>query len=295
MTEIKKTEFDKFIQDDKQYIFSRNNATFIKSRVAEKLDIILIQSFKASEFECVGIYDRENQKLYGSELTFDGRFYHAKSTLLVGNFPYNELKQRLATEIEQYVNNHYIELKELVEPTYLEKHQDWIESSARTAYIKGENLSEHKHIYNNELNLNVLIKFMAEPDNTINALMDEWLNYKGYGDRLINQVMLGDAIVYNECLHEKYNAIVNNPNNEYSKRKEIYDSIKNLNAVNINIRLKSREITEKMSREHALYIIASDSNYELDAEDIKSISFRGKDVYIEHDEIKNTELDEIEM
>lgn len=295
MTEIKKTEFDKFIQDDKQYIFSTNNATFIKSRVAEKLDIILKQNFKKSEFDCVGIYDRENQKLYGSELTFDDRFYHAKSTLLVGDFPYYKLEQRLAVEIEQYVNNHYIELKALVEPTYLEERQDWIESSVRSAYIKGENLSKHTHIYNYELNLNVLIKFMDEPDNTIKALMDEWLNDKDFNGRLINQVKLGEAIVYNECLHEKYNTIVNNPNNKFSKRKEIYDSIKNLNAVNINIRLKSREIIEKMSRKYALYIIASGSNYELDAEDIKSISFRGKDVYIEHDEDKDTELDEIEM
>ena len=180
-------------------------------------------------------------------------------------------------------------------------------------------VSSSKYEQSNDMH-DLIMKSLEKPEETIYKVFEEYINNEEKTERLYSRVAgipdinltvkerIGARLLEKDLEDKLILELKNNPNNEYKKKHDIIEAIKDLDAqmITINLCHDGKEITFKYPREQLynfwlssynipevskreeLKQIYANTNFyrDFNIEDIKSISFRKQIIYEDKKELE---------
>lgn len=285
-----------------------------------------------SELKCVGLFDKKNNKLYGSSFELDGRFNKdLYSNFYVGSIESikNNLYKNADKLLNTYINDNSKTLRNVAKKIFdkfiaYEGNYNNIKEGAVDKYIyKYDNselefhVSTSKYERNNDIN-KLTMEQLEFPEKTEYKVFEEYINNEekteslysreGNNIELTVKEKIGVRLLENDLENKLILELKNDPTNEYKKKYDIIEAIKDLDAqmLTINLCHNDKEITFKYPKDqlHNFYFVDyyipevskreelkqlySDKNFYRDfaLEDIKSISFRKQILYEDKNKIE---------
>ena len=264
--------FDEFLlSNETNYRFPSNNEkerSIIKIKYNNNIDFLYIPSYGDFEYgnklEFVGMFERNTKKLYGNSFYLQGSYYkNIYSTLYESSI--SDVYDKVVNEANIILNS------------YIKENKDTLINNSKEIFIKyiafDENYREIEssvikdYIYNNENEIkfsvssyrneyeikDIIMQYIQNASDTVRKIYDDYINntekseslrwYEGnspYYKVTVKDyigIRLQEQKLYNDLLEE----LKNNPNNEYRKKHEIIQSIKDVDAKYFTITIKHND------------------------------------------------------
>lgn len=147
--------------------------------------------------------------------------------------------------------------------------------------------------------LNIVIKYLENPKETIENEFNEWLKEVHYyypagknGKDISNRDRLGYDILYDEEVQKEYDYLINNPHNKYHTRREVYAAIKDIDAINLNVKIN--DISRKISKQDIEHdIVNQNRTWQIDnIDNIQEITYRKNVLYKKNETANKKEKSE---
>lgn len=304
--EVEKIPFELWLDRDDASAFKSEYECFIKVKINTSMYLIY-NAFDRGLYtkpEVVGIYKETSKELYGNSYYF-GVLYNKHSELktsyYLGSFDavLERYNKHFASTICNYKSEHKEELKHIasqhggLRDTTIEE----AKATAAKAYIKQITLLPDSVVKFEDLN--IVIKYLENPKETIENEFNEWLKEVHYyylagknGKDISNRDRLGYDILYDEEVQKEYDYLINNPHNKYHTRREVYAAIKDIDAINLNVKLN--DISRKISKQDIeLDIVNQNRTWQIDnIDNIQEITYRKNVLYKKNETADNKEKSE---
>lgn len=320
----------------------------LKVKYNDNIDYIFKTNYGKLDFnsnlKCVGLFNKINNKLYGASYEFNGTFNKDMySNFYAGSI--ESIKVNLYKNADDllslYINDNATSLKKLAKEKFdkyisYKEHYNNIKSEAAKKYIYNSNENElefnietSKYERSKDMN-NLIMECLEFPEETEYRVFEEYINNEENSERLYSTVSgipnieltvkerIGARLLEKDLINEFIFELKNDPTNEYKKKHDIIEAIKDVDAqmLTINLCHEGKEITfkypkdqlynfwfsdyhipEVSKREELKQIYANTSFYrDFALEDIKSISFRKQILYEDKKELElNNEKKEIDI
>ena len=329
--------FDEFLVSKE--INQQFDGDFItKIKYNDNIDYIFKTSYGGlnfnSELKCVGLFDKKNNKLYGSSYDFNGVFnknmysnFYAGSIESIKNNLYKNADKLLNT----YINDNSQLLRNIAKETFnkyvsYKENYDNIKEMAVKNYIyqlDNNELEFHvntsKYERNNDIN-KLTMEQIEFPEETEYKIFEEYISNEEKKERLYSRAVgiadidltikekIGVRLLEKDLENKLTLELEKDSNNEYKKKHDIIEAIKDLDAqmIIINLSHNGKEITfrypkeqlynfwlsdyyipEVSKREELKQLYANTNFYrDFDIKDIKSISYRKQIIYEDKKELE---------
>ena len=320
----------------------------LKVEYNDNIDYIFKTDYGKLDFnknlKCVGLFNKSNKKLYGSSFDFNNS-YNKESMSNFYSGTIGQIKIDLYKGADKLLNDYIQDNLQTLKQIAKDSFNKFISSKEDYESIKKE--AVNKYIYhsdNNEIEFNIssskyerdndmydlIMKSLEKPEETIYKVFEEYINNEEKTERLYSRVSgipdinltvrekIGVRLLEKDLEDKLILELKNNPNNEYKKKHDIIEAIKDLDAqmLTINLCHNGKEITFKYPREQLynfwlssynipevskreeLKQIYANANFyrDFDIEDIKSISFRKQIIYEDEKELElNNKKEELDI
>lgn len=266
--------FDEFlVSKEISNMFDRDYV--LKVKYDDNIDYIFKTNYGGlnfnSELKCEGIFDKINNKLYGSSYDFSGTFNkETKSKFYVGSIESikDDLYKNADKLLNEYIKNNSKELREIAKEKFdkfisCESDYNEIKERAIKKYIYNSNndelefhINSSRHERANEVN-ELIMKNLEIPKEVQNKVFEEYINnneeterlYVRNGDNIELTVKerIGARLLENDLEKRLFLELNNNPTNEYKVKRDIVEAIKDIDAqmLTINLAHNGKEITFK--------------------------------------------------
>ena len=310
----------------------------LKVKYNDNIDYIFKTDYGKLDFDknlkCVGIFNKSNKKLYGSSFEFNSP-YNKESMSNFYSGTIGQIKIDLYKGADKLLNNYIKDnlktLKEMAKDSFdkfISSKEDYesIKKEAVNKYIYHSdnnqiqfNISSSKYERNNDMH-ELIMRSLEFPEETMYNVFEEYINSEEKTERLYSRVSgipnieltvkerIGARLLEKTLEDKLILELKNDPNNEYKKKHDIIEAIKDLDAqmLTINLCHDGNEITFKYPREQLYNFWLSDYNIpevskreelkqiyantnfyrDFDIKDIKSITFRKQIIYEEKKELE---------
>ncbi len=310
--EVEKTPFELWLDRDDASSFKIRYDRFIKEKLNDSIYFIYRTFDKGldSNPENVGLYKSISKELYGNSYyfnCFNEQYLELKTSYYKGDYDVliKSYNNDFNTRISEYKELHREELKKIaIQQGGL---KDTTIKDAKTQAIEAY-IKQSFPLQSNEVNFkdnNMVIKYLENPKNTVETNFNNWLQKINYyysagknGKDITNRDRLGYDILYDEEVQKEYDYLINNPQNKYTTRRDVYAAIKDIDAVNLNVRIN--DISKKVSKDEVMLdtAILSRSWHNDKIADIQEISYRRNVLYKKEENNKEEteqDLDDFEM
>ena len=228
-----------------------------------------------SELKCVGLFDKKNNKLYGSSYDFSGMFnkdmysnFYAGSIESIKNNLYKNADKLLNT----YINDNSKTLRKIAKGTFdkfisYKGNYDNIKDSAVKNYIYNLDNNElefhvntSKYERTNDIN-KLTMEHLEFPEETEYKVFEEYINNEENKEYLYSREAnnieltvkerIGARLLEKDLEDKLILELNNDPTNEYKMKHDIIESIKDVDAqmLTINLCHKDKEITFKYPKD----------------------------------------------
>lgn len=279
--------FDEFlVSKEISQEYDRDFVTKVKYN--DNIDYIFKTNYGAlnfnSELKCVGLFDKKNNKLYGSSYDFDGRFnkdtysnFYAGSIESIKNNLYQNADKLLNT----YINDNPKTLRNMVKEIFdkfisYKGNYDSIKEHAVKNYIYNLDnnelefhVSASKYERTNDIN-KLTMEHLEFPEETEYRVFEEYINNEekteclytreGNNIELTVKERIGVRLLEKDLEDELILGLNNDPTNEYKMKHDIIESIKDVDAqmLTINLCHNDKEITFKYPKDQLYNFWLSD-------------------------------------
>lgn len=279
--------FDEFlVSKEISQEFDRDFVTKVKYN--DNIDYIFKTNYGAlnfnSELKCVGLFDKKNNKLYGSSYDFDGRFNKdTYSNFYIGSIESikNNLYKNADKLLNTYINDNSKTLRNMAKEIFdkyisYEGNYNDIKDGAVKKYIYNfENselefhVSTSKYERNNDIN-KLTMEQLEFPEETEYKVFEEYINNgekteslyarEGNNIKLTVKERIGARLLENDLENKLILELKNDPTNEYRMKHDIIESIKSIDAqmLTINLCHNGNEITFKYPKDQLYNFWLSD-------------------------------------
>ena len=270
--------FDEFLAS-KETIgeFDRDFVTKVKYN--DNIDYIFKTNYGGlnfnSELKCVGLFDKKNNKLYGSSYDFNGMFNKEMySNFYTGSIESikNNLYKNADKLLNNYINDNSKTLRNMAKDTFdkyisYEGNYNSIKEQAVKNYIYNFDKKElefhvntSKYERNNDVN-KLTMKEIEFPEETEYRMFEEYINNEEKTERLYSREAnnieltakerIGVRLLEKDLEDKLILELENDPTNEYKMKHDIIESIKDIDAQMLTIDLchKGKEITFKYPKD----------------------------------------------
>lgn len=253
----------------------------LKVRYNDNIDYIFKTEYGGlnfnSKLKCVGLFEKKNNKLYGSSYDFNGMFNKEMySNFYTGSIESikNNLYKNADKLLNNYINDNSKALKKLAKEKFDEfisnkENYDGIKEIAVKNYIyntENNELEFHvetsKYYRNNDLN-KLTMDELEFPEETEYKVFEEYINNEEKTERLYSKVSgtpdieltvkerIGAKLLEKDLENKLILELNNDPTNEYKIKHDIIESIKDIDAQTLTINLihNEKEITFKYPKE----------------------------------------------
>lgn len=226
-----------------------------------------------SELKCVGLFDKKNNKLYGSSYDFDGRFnkdtysnFYNGSIESIKNNLYKNADKLLNT----YINDNSKTLRNMAKEIFdkyisYKENYNSIKDEAIKNYIYNLDNNElefhvntSKYGRNNDIN-KLMMEYLEIPKETEYKVFEEYINNEEKNEYLYSRdtnvsnieltvkERIGEILLEKDLKDKLILELKNNPTNKYKMKHDIIKAIKDINAqmLTINLCHNDKEITFK--------------------------------------------------
>ena len=270
--------FDEFLTSNEgsytyEENYSNSKSTVIKIKYDDFLDFIYKPSWGeliyGNDLKFLGIFDKINKKLYGSSYDLE----HSRN--LISNYYIGEiskiddsLQKDFDNLLMNYIETNKTKLMELSQHIFdkyisLEDNHNEFKKVAVHDYIYSNPIEDFKFnadVYErNKDRKPIILDYLKNQEKVATEKFSNYINNKEnkytiysrrYGDaalKISNKEYIGFTILKQNYIKNLIEGLKSNPNNEYRKTHDILNSIKDLDAQNINITVKhnGEEITFK--------------------------------------------------
>lgn len=270
--------FDEFLVS-KETIgeFERDFVTKVKYN--DNIDYIFKTNYGGlnynSELKCVGLFDKKNNKLYGSSYDFNGMFNKEMySNFYVGSIESikNNLYKNANKMLNNYINDNSKTLRNMAKETFdkyisYEGNYNSIKEIAVRNYIynfEKQELEFHvntsKYERNNDAN-KLTMEEIEFPEETEYRVFEEYINNEEKTEHIYSREAnnieltakerIGVRLLEKDLEDKLILELENDPTNEYKLKHDIVESIKDIDAQMITIDLchNGKDITFKYPKE----------------------------------------------
>ena len=311
--EVEKIPFELWLDRDDASAFKSEYECFIKVKINASMYLIY-NAFDRGLYtkpEVVGIYKESSKELYGNSYYFSVLYNNhseLKTSYYLGSFDavLEKYNKNFASTICNYKSDHKEELKHIasqhggLRDTTIEE----AKTTAAKAYIKQIAILPDNVVKFDDLN--IVIKYLENPKETIENEFKEWLKEVHYyylagknGKDISNRDRLGYDILYDEEVQKEYDYLINNPHNKYHTRREVYAAIKDIDAINLNVKIN--DISRKISKQGIEFdIVNQNRTWQINnIDNIQEITYRKNVIYKKNETANNKEkeqdLDDMEI
>lgn len=284
--------FDEFLMSKKNSYEVGENY-ILKVKYNDNIDYIFRTDYGKLNFKstlkCIGLFDKINNKLYGSGYDFNvvfnkdmySNFYNGSIESIVNNLYKNadkllnnyikdnsKILREMANKIfDQFISykRNYDEIKEKAIKNYIYNN---IENNELEFHIK-----TYKYDRNNDLN-KLTMDALEFPEETEYKIFEEYINNDEKTERLYLRVSgiqkmeltvkekIGIRLLEKDLEEKLTLELNNNPTNEYKMKHNIIESIKAIDAqmLTINLIHNKNEITFKYPKDQLYNFYLSDYN-----------------------------------
>lgn len=280
--------FDEFLLSEK-ISCSFGDKNILKIPYNEDIYFIYKPTYNRLEYneklENIGIFEKQNQKLYGSSWEFDTRFNkELESKFYKGSF--EKINEELSRDSNLLLNNYITENASLLKANSIEVWEKYIASEYNLNSIK--NNAKNKYIYGIERD-NIVFsinKYKYERDKTLKILLMEYLEKpKEIAEKVFREYINNDELDrvysrvagipdYDVTIKEKIgirlweyelenkliNDYENNFDNEVKLEHDIINAIKDLDVqtLTLNLERNGKEISFKYPKDQLYNLYFSD-------------------------------------
>ncbi len=277
--------FDEFLLSDEiGHKFDRNY--LIKLKFNDTIDFIYKPSYGEFEYnhnlEFLGLFDKKHKQLYGSSYYFnyekglDNSYYKGDIS---------EIKNKLFEDASNLLKSYILENKEDLMKSakhifdkyiLIENNNSTIKNQAIRDYIYQQDDMQLKFsidTYNYEDKMKeLIISYIQNPEEISYKIYEEYINNKdsrchsySYGDpsfKATEKELIGTRLLEQKFRDGLVQELKDNPNNEYKKKYDIINAIKDLEAQMITLTLKhnGEAVTIKYPRKQLYNFSFSDYN-----------------------------------
>ena len=256
---------DEFLDSNKTSEKVGNN-TILKIKYSENVDFIYKgyygQFEYGSQLNFLGMFERITKKLYGSSLEFQSTYNkESYSNYYVGEIATirNNLINGSNTYLNTYIQNNKLQLMNMSRKIF----DEYIADKSNYNRIKKDCIDEYIYQNNNtkktfSINTDryedtikdLVVSYIQNPIETSKKLFDTYINCPKknewiYSNKEYNYITvkewIGIKLLQQELEHNLINELKNNPNNEYKKKHDIINSIKDLDAQMLTITIKHKD------------------------------------------------------
>lgn len=279
--------FDEFlVSEEVTQEFDRDFVSKIKYN--DNIDYIFKTNYGSlnynSELKCVGLFDKKNNKLYGSSYDFNGMFNKEMySNFYNGSIESikNNLYKNADKLLNNYINDNSKTLRDMAKETFdkfisYKGNYDSIKEMAVKNYIydlDNNKLEFHvntsKYERNNDVN-KLTMEQIEFPEETEYRVFEEFINNEEKTEclytREANNIDLtakeriGIRLLEKDLENKLILELKNDPTNEYKMKHDIIESIKDLDVqmLTINLCHNDKEITFKYPKDQLYNFWISD-------------------------------------
>lgn len=228
-----------------------------------------------SELKCVGLFDKKNNKLYGSSYDFDGRFKKdTYSNFYVGSIESikNNLYKNADKLLNTYINGNAKTLRNTAKEIFdkyisCEGNYNEVKDRAVKNYIYNSDNNElefhvntYKYERNNDVN-KLTMEQLEFPEETEYKIFEEYINNEEKTESLYSREdgnieltvkeRIGARLLENDLENKLTLELENDPTNKYKMKHDIVESIKDIDAqmLTINLCHNEKEITFKYPKD----------------------------------------------
>ncbi len=271
--------FDEFLVS-KETIgeFDRDFVTKVKYN--DNIDYIFKTNYGGlnfnSELKCVGLFDKKNNKLYGSSYDFNGMFNKEMySNFYIGSIESikNNLYKNADKLLNNYINDNSKNLRIIAKDLFdkyisYEGNYNSIKEQAIKNYIYNFDTKElnfhvntSKYERNNDLN-KLTMEELEFPEKTEYRVFEEYINNEentehlytreGNNIELTVRARIGVRLLEDDLEKKLLSELNNDPTNKYKMKHDVIESIKDIDAqmLTINLVHNGKEITFKYPKDH---------------------------------------------
>lgn len=258
-------KIDDFLDSDKS-IEQVGEYTILKIKYNENIDFIYEPSYGefeyGNELRFLGFFEKVTKKLYGSSFDFHSEYdenmysnYYESSIDKIGK----SIKDGVDMYLNKYVEENKLQLMNIGKEIF-DKYiaTDWnynnIKNNTIKDYIYGEQNSKISFSINSscyERNIKkLIIKYVQNPIETTKNIFNDYINNEekiesAYFNNKYNKVSvkehLGVFLLEKQLRDTLLQELKDNPNNDYKKKHDIIQSIKDLDAQMVTITLKHND------------------------------------------------------
>lgn len=283
--------FDEFLlSDDTNYKFQNSNErekNIIKIKYNNNIDFIYIPSYEdfeyGSKLEFIGMFEKNTRKLYGNSFYLQGTYYkNVYSSLFECSISeiYDKIIKGANILLDSYIEKNQTKLMKLSQNLFdkfisFDENYEEIKRGAIEDYIYNKksnirfSVDSYKHEYEAK---DIIMQYIQNPLETIEKVYNEYVNntekeksLRWYENNkpyynVTAKEYIGVRLHQQKCYEELRNKLEQNPNNEYRKKYEIIQSIKDLDAQMLTITIKHNEniITFKYPKKNIYKLDYSD-------------------------------------
>lgn len=283
---------DEFLDSDKT-VAKIGTDNIIKIKYNDNIDFIYKPSYGefqyGNELHFLGFFENITKKLYGSSLDFHSSYdtemysnYYESSIALIGK----NLKDGANIYLNKYIEENKLQLTTMGKGIF-EKYiaTEWnynnIQNNIIHDYIhneQNEKISFSINTKQNEKDIKELIlKYVQNPIETAKEIFNEYINttekiesiyYDNSYHNISVKEYIGATLLENQFKNSLLQQLKDNPNNEYKKKRDIVQSIKDLHAQMITITLKHNN--ELINFKYPKYLLNNMELYESHIPDLKT-------------------------
>ena len=259
--------FNEFLlSNDVGHQFEKNY--IVKVKFNDSIDFIYKPTYGELEYqhelEFIGLFDKEHKALYGSSYYFT---YEKELNTDYYKGSIEDIEKKLFEDATNFLNKYIEENKENL--MKLSKHvfDKFISSENNSSSIKNKAINDY--IYQKEKKLEfsitfykyeremkkVIISYLKNPEQIAYKIFDEYINNDSKNERyythdcgepdfqLTKKEYIGVKLLENKFRNNLVQELKENPNNEFKKKYDIINAIKDLDAQMITLELKHNNET----------------------------------------------------
>lgn len=264
--------FDEFLlSDDTNYKFQNSNErekNIIKIKYNNNIDFIYIPSYGdfeyGSKLEFIGMFEKNTRKLYGNSFYLQGTYYqNIYSSLFECSISeiYDKIIKETNILLDSYIEKNRTKLMKLSQNLFdkfisFDENYKEIKRGAIEDYIynKESNITfsvdSYKHEYETK---DIIMQYIQNPLETVKRVYNEYVNntekeeslrwYENNNPyyKVTVKEYIGVRLHQQEFYEKLRKELKKDSNNEYRKKHEIMQSIKNLDAKFITITVKHND------------------------------------------------------
>ncbi len=264
--------FDEFLLNgDTNYTFLDNNdreKSVIKIKYNDNIDFIYIPSYGEFEYdsklEFIGMFEKNTRILYGNSFYLKGSYYeNLYSSLYECSISeiYDKVVKEANVLLNSYIEKNKTNLMNLSQNLFdkyisFDENYNSIKKSAIEDYIYSNeskikfSVDSYKYEYKTR---DIIMEYIQNSSDTVKRVYDEYINNTEKGESLrwyennnpYYNVTVKDYIgvrLQEQKLYDNLRKeLEKNPNNEYRKKHEIIQSIKDLDASFVTITVKHND------------------------------------------------------